>query len=180
MTRRALVLVLAACAFAVPVHADAPTSPYAGQQTRTIKALSPEDVAALAAVFEKRYGIRIKTGRASSETILQRIIAESRAGRAEFDVVETISPELERHRRETREHFVSSITRGLDRLAERGVAVGVDPRLASAALAGAAHDLLLEWLLNPSKTPIEHLADTIATLWVRALKLDPAGRFALN
>jgi Spy/CpxP family protein refolding chaperone len=47
MTRRALVLVLAACTFAVPVHADAPTSRYAGQQTRTIKALSPEDVAAL-------------------------------------------------------------------------------------------------------------------------------------
>ena len=42
MTRRALVLVLAACAFAVPVHADAPTSPYAGQQARTIKALTPE------------------------------------------------------------------------------------------------------------------------------------------
>jgi Spy/CpxP family protein refolding chaperone len=47
MTRRALVLVLAACAFAVPVHADAPTNPYAGQQTPLIKALSPEDVAAL-------------------------------------------------------------------------------------------------------------------------------------
>jgi hypothetical protein len=47
MTRRALILVLAACAFAVPAHGDAPTSPYAGHQTRTIKALSPEDVAAL-------------------------------------------------------------------------------------------------------------------------------------
>lgn len=47
MTLRALVLVLAACAFAVPVHGDAPTSPYAGQQARTIKALSPEEVAAL-------------------------------------------------------------------------------------------------------------------------------------
>jgi Spy/CpxP family protein refolding chaperone len=47
MTLRALVLVLAACAFAVSVHADAPTTPYAGQQTRRIKALSPEDVAAL-------------------------------------------------------------------------------------------------------------------------------------
>jgi Spy/CpxP family protein refolding chaperone len=47
MTLRALVLVLAACAFAVPVHGDAPTRPHAGQQAWTIKALSPEDVAAL-------------------------------------------------------------------------------------------------------------------------------------
>lgn len=47
MTLRALVLVLAACAFAVPVRGDAPTGPYAGQQARTIKALSPEEVAAL-------------------------------------------------------------------------------------------------------------------------------------
>jgi Spy/CpxP family protein refolding chaperone len=47
MTRRALVLVLAACAFAVPAHGGAHTTPYAGQQARTIKALSSEDVAAL-------------------------------------------------------------------------------------------------------------------------------------
>ena len=44
---RPLVLILAVSAFAVPVLADAPVAPYAGQQTRTIKALSPADVAAL-------------------------------------------------------------------------------------------------------------------------------------
>lgn len=42
-----VVLVLAACAIAVPVLADAPMTPYAGQQTRAIKALSDEDIAAL-------------------------------------------------------------------------------------------------------------------------------------
>lgn len=42
-----IVLVLAACALAVPVLADAPMTPYAGQQTRTVKALSDEDIAAL-------------------------------------------------------------------------------------------------------------------------------------
>jgi Spy/CpxP family protein refolding chaperone len=48
MKSRTLVLVLAACAaITVPVLADAPTTPYAGQQTRTIKGLSDEDIAAL-------------------------------------------------------------------------------------------------------------------------------------
>jgi Spy/CpxP family protein refolding chaperone len=46
MKPRALVLVAAACVLAVPVLADNPT-PYAGQQTRQIKALSNDDVAAL-------------------------------------------------------------------------------------------------------------------------------------
>ena len=39
MNRRSLVLIFAVSAFAVPVLADAPVAPYAGQQTRTIKAL---------------------------------------------------------------------------------------------------------------------------------------------
>jgi Spy/CpxP family protein refolding chaperone len=47
MKPRALVLVLAVCTFAVPAFADNPSTPYAGQQTRTIKALSEEDIAAL-------------------------------------------------------------------------------------------------------------------------------------
>ena len=57
--------------------------------------LGTEDVAALAAVFEKKYGVKIKLWRASSEKLLQRIITESQGGRYDFDVVETISPELE-------------------------------------------------------------------------------------
>jgi Spy/CpxP family protein refolding chaperone len=48
MKTRTLALALAACAaVAVPVFADAPMAPYAGQQARTIKALSDEDIAAL-------------------------------------------------------------------------------------------------------------------------------------
>jgi Spy/CpxP family protein refolding chaperone len=39
--------ILAVCALPVPVLADAPMSPYAGQQTRPIKALSDDDIAAL-------------------------------------------------------------------------------------------------------------------------------------
>ncbi len=85
-----------------------------------------------------------------------------------------LSAELERHRRSTRENFVTSITRGLEQLSSRGVDVEMNVRLISAALAGASHELLLEWLLSPNKVPVETLAETIATLWVRILRLDPA------
>ena len=47
MKPRILALVLAATAFAVPVRADNQSAPYAGQQARSIKSLSAEDVAAL-------------------------------------------------------------------------------------------------------------------------------------
>jgi Spy/CpxP family protein refolding chaperone len=46
MMSRTLVLALAVCALAVPVLADTP-SPYAGQQARSIKALSDGDITAL-------------------------------------------------------------------------------------------------------------------------------------
>jgi Spy/CpxP family protein refolding chaperone len=42
-----LVLVLAACVLTMPALSEQLSTPYAGQQTRTIKALSPEDVAQL-------------------------------------------------------------------------------------------------------------------------------------
>jgi Spy/CpxP family protein refolding chaperone len=42
-----LLVLVAACVLAVPVLADAPMTPYAGQQTRQIKALSDDDIAAL-------------------------------------------------------------------------------------------------------------------------------------
>src|SRR5882762_2364055 len=47
MMPRIIILALAACALAVPVFADTPLTPYAGQQERSIKALSADDVAAL-------------------------------------------------------------------------------------------------------------------------------------
>lgn len=47
MKTRTLALALACAAVAVPVLADAPMAPYAGQQSRAIKALSEDDIAAL-------------------------------------------------------------------------------------------------------------------------------------
>ena len=62
--------------------------------------LGTEDAAILGAAFEKKYGVKLKLWRASSEKILQRIVTEAQGGRFEFDIVETIGPELESLRRE--------------------------------------------------------------------------------
>jgi iron(III) transport system substrate-binding protein len=50
---------------------------------------------ALAADFEKRYGVRVDAWRASSAKVLQRAVAEKGAGRWDFDAVAVSSPELE-------------------------------------------------------------------------------------
>ena len=71
--------------------------------------LGTEDAAALGAVFEKKYGVRLKVWRASSEKILQRIVTEAQGGRFDFDVVETISPELESLSREKLLQPVNSV-----------------------------------------------------------------------
>jgi iron(III) transport system substrate-binding protein len=62
--------------------------------------LTVEDITDLAAAFEKKYGIKVKFWRAGSEKVIQRIVTEARAGRFDFDVVETNGPELEALHRE--------------------------------------------------------------------------------
>ena len=59
-----------------------------------------DDMTAFAGAFEKKYGVKVRVWRASSENILQRAVAEARAGRAEADVAETNSPEMEALHRE--------------------------------------------------------------------------------
>lgn len=59
-----------------------------------------EDMKALTDAFERRYGVRAKVWRASSEKVLQRALTEARNGRFEVDVVETNGPELEALARE--------------------------------------------------------------------------------
>ncbi len=62
--------------------------------------LTVEDLTALAAGFEKKYGVKLKFWRAGSEKVVQRVVTEARAGRFDFDVVETNGPELESLHRE--------------------------------------------------------------------------------
>ncbi len=78
-----------------------------------------EDLTAIAAAFDKKYGIKVKFWRAGSEKVVQRIVTEARAGRFDFDVVETNGPELESLHRElllqkaTSRHFADILPQAL-------------------------------------------------------------------
>jgi iron(III) transport system substrate-binding protein len=61
--------------------------------------LPVEDMSVLTAAFEKKYGIKVKVWRSSSENVLQRAMTEGRANRFDADV-ETSGPELESLHRE--------------------------------------------------------------------------------
>lgn len=68
-----------------------------GRKERTLTLYSSarsDDLAALAAAFEDKYGIKVRVWRASSEVILSRVINESRGGRFDADVIETAGPDL--------------------------------------------------------------------------------------
>ena len=54
-----------------------------------------DDMGALVAAFEKKYGIKVSLWRASSEKVVQRGVTEARAGRFSPDVFETNGPEME-------------------------------------------------------------------------------------
>ncbi len=54
----------------------------------------------LADAFAKKYGIKLQYWRASSEALLQRLVAEARAGRFDADVVDNNATQVEALRRE--------------------------------------------------------------------------------
>jgi len=58
------------------------------------------DMGALTAAYEKKYGVKVSMCRASSEKVLQRAVAEARAGRYTMDIAETNGPEMESMHRE--------------------------------------------------------------------------------
>ena len=59
-----------------------------------------DDMGALVAAFEKKYGVKVSMWRASSEKVLQRAVTEARGNRHTMDVAETNGPELEALHRE--------------------------------------------------------------------------------
>jgi iron(III) transport system substrate-binding protein len=59
-----------------------------------------DDIGAVAAAYEKKYGVKVSMWRASSEKVLQRAVAEARAGRHSMDIAETNGPEMESMHRE--------------------------------------------------------------------------------
>ena len=62
--------------------------------------MPPEDIALLAAAFDKKYGIKVKVWRADSESLPQRIINDAKARRYEVDIVLGASSALEPLQRE--------------------------------------------------------------------------------
>ena len=54
-----------------------------------------DDMGALVAGYEKKFGLKATTWRAGSENVLQRAVTEARANRHTVDIIETNGPELE-------------------------------------------------------------------------------------
>jgi len=67
-----------------------------------------DDSNAIAAAFEKKYGIKVQLWRGSSEDILRRAVTEHRGGRDDVDVAETAGTEMEGLRREKLLQEISS------------------------------------------------------------------------
>src|SRR3989441_6721192 len=62
--------------------------------------LNLKDSVPIVEVFERKYGVKVQLWRSSSEKVLQRAIAEARAGRFACDILETNGSEIEAMYRE--------------------------------------------------------------------------------
>lgn len=128
------------------------------------------------AVFERSMGALRVTGendpreriRNSTAAYFRYLTSDPRLARIYAIEAVGLHPELEQHRRAKREAFVRKMTRASQGFEDRGI----DSRLLSAAIAGASHDLLLEWVLAPRRPSVEKMIDTITVLWIRTLQLD--------
>src|SRR3989475_9488762 len=70
--------------------------------------LNLKDSVPIVEVCERKYGVKVQLWRSSSEKVLQRAIAEARAGRFACDILETNGPEMEAlHREQLLEEFFS-------------------------------------------------------------------------
>src|SRR6266446_7177377 len=65
------------------------------RQVAVYTSLNLKDSLPISAAFEKKYGVKVSLWRAGSEKVVQRAVAEARAGRFAFDVLETNGPEME-------------------------------------------------------------------------------------
>ena len=64
-------------------------------QVNIYTSLNTKDSGPITEAFEKKYGIKTRLWRSSSEKVLQRAVIEARAGRFLCDVLETNGPEME-------------------------------------------------------------------------------------
>src|SRR5205085_5120263 len=59
-----------------------------------------EDLRPVFDAFTKKYGVKVRDWRSSSENVVQRIVNETRAGKREVDFIENNAPEMEALTRE--------------------------------------------------------------------------------
>src|SRR5256885_3988092 len=70
--------------------------------------LNLKDSVPIVEVFEKKYGVKVHLWRSSSEKVLQRAVAEARAGRVSCDILQTNGPVMEAmHREQLLDEFFS-------------------------------------------------------------------------
>lgn len=116
-------MLLAFGTYTALLAADAPASGFAlyqgpDRKARLIEAAKKEgelsvyhvypNLPLIMSAFTKKYGIKVKAWRASSETVLQRLTTEARGGRFEADIVQNNAPENEAAHREKLLQAVSS------------------------------------------------------------------------
>jgi iron(III) transport system substrate-binding protein len=79
-----------------------------------------DDMAVVTAAFEKKYDVKVRVWRGSSETLVQRSLAEARAGRFDADVFETGGAAMESlHRERLLQEIKSPVLADLDPMALR-------------------------------------------------------------
>jgi iron(III) transport system substrate-binding protein len=105
---------LAAISLSLPAFADNAllTSTAADRETKLVAAAKQEgsltlytsiaqkDVEPLVTPFEKKYGVKVTVWRASGDDVLQRVVQEQKAGRANVDAIHISAPEMEALHRE--------------------------------------------------------------------------------
>ncbi len=74
-----------------------------------------EDMAVVTAAFEKKYGVKVRVWRGSSENVVQRSVTEARGGRFDADVFETGGAAMESlHREKLLQEVKSPVLADLD------------------------------------------------------------------
>lgn len=92
-----------------------------------------------------------------------------RARVATLEVV-GVSPAMERRRRQAIHEFARLIELQAERLATEGAVAPRDFELASIAMAGAGHELVVEWLWREEKPSLEALGRELVELFVAIIR----------
>jgi AcrR family transcriptional regulator len=83
-----------------------------------------------------------------------------------------VSPELDLHRKRVRDAFAILATESSARLVSQDGATGLDVRLLSIAVAGAAEALTIEWVLGRPRPLVETLIEQLTMIWLRTMQID--------